>query len=252
MTISPDTLLTVRRIYQKYTNLPAVALGIQHYSPQGGGYHEGNDLLAQAGRLTSDYSKRETHLDQPGSNNASAIDIGYFDVKLSNGRRVTLRDHSAWILDHWNEAWFIRELIYSPDGKTVKRKDRLGIRTTGDNSHLTHDHISYFRDYTLNPAIPAFHQRFWDDMGRTNQKGTTDVGFVIELNVGTDRGWYWSDGLRYKPITTWPQKLKYTEISGKPDVVVTDITMFSLLAGRLDSEVDLDEVEAAKNVSGTE
>ena len=40
----------------------------------------------------------------------------------------------------------IREVIYSPDGKTVKRWDALGIRSTGDTSHLSHTHISWFRD----------------------------------------------------------------------------------------------------------
>lgn len=244
MTNSPQNLLAVRAIYQRYTGLPAVSLGIQHFTPQGGGYHEGNDLLAQAGRLNSDYSKRETHLDQPGTNDASAIDIGYFDVTLPSGRRVTLRDRSAWMLNHWDECWWVRELIYSPDGKVVKRKDRLGIRTTGDDSHLSHDHESYFRDYTLRPEIPAFHQRFWDEM--SGETRGNDMAFVIELQQAGGSTWWWTDGLRYKPIITWPQKLKYSELSGRPDTVVTDLTTFSLLAGRLDSAVDPDQVEAAK------
>lgn len=247
MTNSPQNLLNVRAIYQRYTGLPAVSLGIQHFTPQGGGYHEGNDLLAAAGRLNTDYSKRETHLDQPGTNDASAIDIGYFDVTLPNGRRVTLRDHSAWIIAHWDDAWFIREIIYSPDGHVVKRKDRLGIRTSGDDSHLTHDHVSYFRDYTTNPAIPAFHQRFWDEMSAPlGGAGGNDMGFVVELQQQGGSTWWWADGLRYKPIITWPQKLKYSELSGRPDTVVTDTTTFALIAGRLDTAVDPDEVQAAK------
>ncbi|WP_037684611.1 hypothetical protein, partial [Streptomyces griseus] len=40
----------------------------------------------------------------------------------------------------------IREIIYSPDGQTVKRWDRLGKRSTGDSSHLWHTHFSFFRD----------------------------------------------------------------------------------------------------------
>src|SRR5690606_6657845 len=40
----------------------------------------------------------------------------------------------------------IREVIYSLDGKNVKRWDRLKRRTSGDSSHTFHTHISYFRD----------------------------------------------------------------------------------------------------------
>jgi hypothetical protein len=32
------------------------------------------------------------------------------------------------------DAADIREIIYTPDGKTVQRYDRLGIRSTGDSS----------------------------------------------------------------------------------------------------------------------
>jgi hypothetical protein len=37
-------------------------------------------------------------------------------------------------------------MIYTPDGKTVARWDRLGKRSTGDSSHLWHTHLSFFRD----------------------------------------------------------------------------------------------------------
>lgn len=165
MTYSPQTWLEVRYLFQNKTGLPAVSLGIQHYQPDGGGYHEGNDLLAAAGRQDSDYSKRESVRDRPGTNGASAIDIGWFDVVLRNGRRVTLFDLTRWMLAHiWDaDALWIREIIYSLDGKTVKRFDRLGIRSSGDLSHLTHDHISGFRD-DENVNKVNFFARFWAEM----------------------------------------------------------------------------------------
>lgn len=165
MTDTPWTFLEVRRRFQRETGLPAVSLGIQHYQPQGGGYHEGNDLLAAAGRLHTDYSKRETALDRPGSNYASGIDIGRFRV-VRHGRVVDNAFMVRWLLAELAsgavDTIWIREIIYSLDGRTVKRWDRLGIRSTGDSSHLTHEHVSGFRDYTLSALIPALFNRFWD------------------------------------------------------------------------------------------
>lgn len=210
MTNTPENLRKVRQIYQRYTNLPSVSLGIQHFSPQGGGYHEGDDLLSQGGRLTTDYSKRESALDRNNRvdvNDACAIDIGWFDVRLPNGRRVTLRDRSRWVLEHWDEAPFLRELIYSTDGKTVKRKDRLGKRTSGDLSHTTHDHESYFRSMVRDPRIPAFHQRFWDDMHGVTQPQPTVKGkatmFACTYTGDPKKAIYVSNGIEYRHFKDW-------------------------------------------------
>lgn len=165
MTNTPATFLEVRRRFQRETGLPAASLGIQHYKPDGGGYHEGNDLLAAAGRLHTDYSKRETELDRPGSNDACAIDIGRFRV-LRHGVWVDNAFMMRWVLAEISagapDTLWIREIIYSLDGRTVKRYDRLGIRSTGDSSHRTHEHFSAFRDYVLSNLIPALFNRFWD------------------------------------------------------------------------------------------
>lgn len=167
MTYQPQSLLAVRRLFQEKTRLPAVSLGIQHYRPEGGGYHEGNDLLAQGGRLNTDYSKRESSRDRPGSNAASAIDIGWFDVRTANGRQVTLIDLNRWVERNWNapDAQWMREYIYSLDRKTVKRLDRMKRRTSGDKSHTTHAHASKFRDVHDDSNQPySFFKRFWDEM----------------------------------------------------------------------------------------
>lgn len=147
MTHTPDDLLAVRRYLQEATGLAPVALGVQHYQPDGGGYHEGRDLLAAAGRASSDYSVRESGRDRAGlTDAASAIDIDQgWRQGISEFRRVTLALVAACRAGD-PRTHDIREIIYSPDGKTVHRYDALGVRTSGDPSHLTHTHISFFRD----------------------------------------------------------------------------------------------------------
>ncbi len=170
MTNSPWTFREVRALFQQQTGLSAVALGIQHFEPQGGGYHEGNDLLSRGGRLHTDYSKRETELDRPGSDDASAIDIGRFAVyRRHHEGHMVLVDNALmvrWVLAEIAagapDTLWIREIIYSLDNRVVRRYDRLGVRSSGDFSHLSHEHFSAFRDMVLSASIPALFKRFWE------------------------------------------------------------------------------------------
>lgn len=157
MTYSPDDLAAIRDYLIATLDLqPGTARGVDLEPNEvgisgdpahatSGGYHEGNDDLARVGRLTTDYSKRESPRDRPGSNAASALDIGDF-----NARGHTLRSVSLAIVDACQRGdprtRDIREIIYTPDGVNVHRWDRLGIRTTGDASHLWHTHLSLHRD----------------------------------------------------------------------------------------------------------
>lgn len=163
MTYAPDDLLAVRDYLIRTLDLvPGVARG-QDLEPgevgivgdaahaSSGGYHEGYDDLAAAGRLGYDYSVTESSRDRAGlTNAASALDIGEFDATLASGRRVTLRSLSlavvALCVAGDPRTRDIREVIYTPDGVTVRRWDRLGKRTGGDSSHLWHTHFSLFRD----------------------------------------------------------------------------------------------------------
>lgn len=147
MTYAPDDLLAVRRYLMRITGLDAASLGIQgdpaHASS--GGYHEGNDDLSRVGRLGTDYSKRESARDRPGTNAASALDIGDFVTPRVSLRSLTLGLVQA--AQHGDPRMAdVREIIHTPDGSTVRRWDRLGIRSTGDSSHLYHTHLSFFRD----------------------------------------------------------------------------------------------------------
>jgi hypothetical protein len=159
VTYAPADLLAVRQFLLTSTGLSGDAVGIvgdpDHAST--GGYHEGNDDLARVGRLNTDYSKRESARDRPGTNAASAIDYGTFRKNV-NGVWVSDRTVTAGLVLACQRGdprtRDVREVIYTPDGSTVRRFDRLGIRSTGDSSHLYHTHISFFRDSEGRRARP--------------------------------------------------------------------------------------------------
>ncbi|MES2211363.1 MAG: hypothetical protein V4515_14465 [Chloroflexota bacterium] len=141
-----DPALIEARNYLISLGIPGDAIGIvgdqSHQST--GGYHVGNDVLAQIGKLTTDYSKRQTDRDRPGSNAAMALDIG----GLSGQQLYEL---TAWLIAQCRagapDARNIREVIgrESPAGGIV-HYDALGIQTGEPAGHDTHTHISYFRD----------------------------------------------------------------------------------------------------------
>ncbi|MET9301790.1 hypothetical protein ABZX66_20950 [Micromonospora aurantiaca] len=156
-TTAPDNLLAVRNLLLTYLNVDKKAVraddlepaevGIVGNAAHLGGYHCGADRV-----VSRDYSVIESSRDRTGlSKYASALDVGTFSVR-AGGKTHNLRTFSAWVVAQCKagaaDTRDIREVIYSPDGKTVKRWDRLGKRTTGDSSHLYHTHFSFFRDAT--------------------------------------------------------------------------------------------------------
>ncbi|MBO4208697.1 hypothetical protein [Micromonospora echinofusca] len=148
MTEAPANLLAVRSLLLDHLdNLAPASVGIVGDAHHVGGYHCGSDRVT-----TNDYSVVESPRDSSGlTRYASAIDIGTFSVTVA-GRSHNLRTFSTWCVAQCTagtaDTQDIREVIYSPDGVVVRRWDRLARRTTGDSSHLTHTHVSYFRDAT--------------------------------------------------------------------------------------------------------
>lgn len=145
MTYAPRTLSDARAYIIREYGVPANAVGIVGDSNHWGGYHCGEDRV-----VSGDYSVVESSRDRSGLTDASAgLDIGTFSKRI-DGRALNLAHFSRWLVAECKagapDTRDIREVIYSPDGRTVKRWDRLGRRTSGDNSHLWHTHISYFRD----------------------------------------------------------------------------------------------------------
>ncbi|MEV4482369.1 hypothetical protein [Micromonospora coxensis] len=157
MTTAPANLLAVRRLLLDHLNvdpdtvraddLEPGEVGIVGDAAHSGGYHCGSDRV-----VTNDYSVVESTRDSSGLTlDASALDVGLFEVS-SAGRTHDLRTFSTWCVAqcvaNTPDSRDIREIIYSPDGRTVRRWDRLGKRTSGDDSHLWHTHFSFFRDST--------------------------------------------------------------------------------------------------------
>ncbi|TDC42099.1 hypothetical protein [Micromonospora sp. KC213] len=150
MTSAPDNLLAVRRLLLGGLGphgLASAEVGIVGDPAHRGGYHCGSDRV-----VTGDYSVVESPRDSTGLTlHASALDVGTFSVR-AGGRTHNLMSFSTWCVAQCAadtpDSRDIREIIYSPDGRVVRRWDRLGRRSTGDSSHLWHTHFSFFRDST--------------------------------------------------------------------------------------------------------
>ncbi|MDG4799060.1 hypothetical protein [Micromonospora sp. WMMD980] len=147
-TTAPETLLAARRLLLEHLGghgLSGAAVGIVGDPAHRGGYHCGSDRV-----ISGDYSVVESSRDRSGlAQWACALDVGAFSVATA-GRRYDLPHFSAWLVSECakgtDDTRDIREVIYSLDGRTVVRWDRLGRRRSGDDSHRWHTHISYHRD----------------------------------------------------------------------------------------------------------
>ncbi|WBB67392.1 hypothetical protein [Micromonospora sp. WMMD812] len=155
MTRAPANLLAARSLLLTHLNvdkntvrdsdLEPAEVGIVGDSAHRGGYHCGSDRV-----VTNDYSVVESPRDRAGLTlDAAALDVGQFSVRAGGGTH-TLRSFSTWCVGQCAanaaDTRDIREIIYSPDGRTVRRWDRLARRSSGDDSHLWHTHFSFFRD----------------------------------------------------------------------------------------------------------
>ena len=154
MTRAPANLLAVRDLLLDHLDLTPAAtsgdleaaeVGIVGDPAHRGGYHCGSDRLD-----ADDYSVRESPRDRAGLTlDAAGLDVGWFEVR-TGGTVQNLRTFSLWCVAQCRvdsaDSRDIREIIYSPDGRTVRRWDRLAKRSTGDSSHLAHTHFSFFRD----------------------------------------------------------------------------------------------------------
>jgi hypothetical protein len=148
MTRAPSNLMAVRTLLLDHLGrggLTSAAVGIVGDPNHRGGYHCGSDRVD-----LDDYSVRESRRDRNGlTQDACALDVGWFRLVV-DGTTHNLRTFSAWCAAQCRagapDTRDIREIIYSSDGLEVKRYDALGIRSSGDSSHLSHTHFSYFRD----------------------------------------------------------------------------------------------------------
>ncbi len=165
MTYAPATLQRLAAYWkaQGGTNLGIVGDAAHQARPT---YHNGQDAIARYHRTAlDDYSIRLARDREPFlTNAASAIDLG----KLG-GTYQGLRTFSAWLVARCRgDAKFrfdVREIIYSPDGKIVRRysgPDNIVRDGGGDSSHLFHTHISFYRDSEAREKVPLFAPFFAD------------------------------------------------------------------------------------------
>jgi hypothetical protein len=163
MTFAPPTIIALGKYWRAQGGVLLGIKGDTAHQAKGVSYHLGRDDLKQGA-----YSTR-TARDKAGlSLAASAIDLGRLDGSLTN-----LRDFSAWLVRQCQAnaegTRDIREVIYATTVKgTVKvvRYDReQGIQSepdTGeaDNSHLTHTHVSFYRDSQGRDKVGLFRPYF--------------------------------------------------------------------------------------------
>jgi hypothetical protein len=207
VTYAPASLKNLAAFWESNGGVNLGIVGNQRHCQ---GFHLGRDRIfgacacrpgpsgsCVAGKGWADYSVR-TGRDRNGlTDAASAIDLGRLEGTLAD-----LYAFSRWLVGRAraNAAGTsdLREIIYSPDGQRVlgwSREagvDSAPIPGYGDASHLTHTHISFYRDSQARDKRPLFAPYFTqvpdtatgDDMTvKATAKGTTVSGV---LRVATD------------------------------------------------------------------
>ncbi|MDM4722743.1 hypothetical protein QTQ03_25255 [Micromonospora sp. WMMA1363] len=191
MTRAPATLLAVRELLLDHLGshgLTGGEVGIVGNANHRGGYHCGEDRV-----ISGDYSVIESPRDRAGLTlDAAGLDVGMFEVRASGH---DLRSFSTWCVRQCAanapDTRDIREIIYSPDGRTVRRWDRLRRRATGDLSHLYHTHFSFHRDAIKagRDQTPLF-RRYLTTIGLLEDAMALSAEDLDKVRSATARGIY--------------------------------------------------------------
>jgi hypothetical protein len=240
---APDSLKAARLLLlAKLNGLTSAEVGIvgdTAHAATGSSYHLGKSNLR-----SDSYSIVESSRDRNGlTDAASALDVGEFSHR-AGGRTHTLRTFSAWLVAQCQantpDTRDIREVIYSPDGSTVRRWDRLGKRASGDSSHTFHTHISYFRD-SENRDKTALFRRYLietgieDDMPTVAEIWQTDGIIEAPDGVVDTTNTHWAPGsfLRDASALARANKALLVQILGKlnGDLVDEQAVIAGVLAG---------------------
>ena len=164
MTYAPDTLRDLGAYWTAHGGVNLGVVGDAGHVGRGVSYHLGADQLTATA-----YSRVLTRDKQGLTNAASAIDLGKLNGSLTELRKFSVnlvaiaRANAPGTSD-------MREIIYSPDGATVLRWDReRGYSSApkageADTSHLTHTHISWYRDAEARDHRTAFLPYFEEDL----------------------------------------------------------------------------------------
>ena len=155
-TFAPPPIRALAAYWVAHGGINSGIVGDASHVATGTSYHLGKSALAL------DAYSRQTTRDKAGlSEAASALDLGQTN-------KVELRKFSSWLVAQGQAnapgTSDIREIIYSPDGIEVHRWDRergyaSGTMTgpgQGDDSHLWHTHISFYRDSEFRDKLILF------------------------------------------------------------------------------------------------
>lgn len=182
MTFAPPTLVELGRYWTDHGGVNLGIVGDAAHQATGVSYHLGRDALSAGA-----YSIR-TARDIAGlSNAASAIDLGRL-----RGSLPALRTFSRALVGaaQHNAAGTsdLREIIYSPDGLIVLRWDRERGSASAprpgeaDAGHLTHTHISWYRDAETRDHTTAFRPLLEDDVSPAPI--TDEIPKIVTANAG--------------------------------------------------------------------
>jgi hypothetical protein len=222
---------TLRMLGAYWTERGGVNLGVVGDGRHTKGYHLGEDRIYDGngpGLGSDDYSV-QTPRDRIGlSEAASAIDLGKLGGSLTN-----LYAFSAWLVSRCQAnaegTSDIREVIYSDDGIRVLRWDRQRGYSSAprlgeaDDSHLTHTHISYYRDSELRDKVATF-AAYWappdtstEDAMQFSVKDSTSLGTATVTRntylrtVNGEKVWISAGSQRfvYAKVTLLPDEPAY-------------------------------------------
>lgn len=156
MTYAPPTLRYLEAYWIAQRGVASGIVGNAAHVAKGTSYHLGRSQL-KPGAYSAALPRDVAGLTEA----ASAIDLGALDGSL-----VNLQAFSVWLVGqcqaHAPGSADIREIIYTPDGNLPIHRwsdPDQQVYTgpgNGDNSHLWHTHVSYYRDSEASDKIGLF------------------------------------------------------------------------------------------------
>jgi LysM repeat protein len=199
MTFAPKTIKELASFWEDHGGRNLGIVGDTKHQQKGTSYHLGRSQLAVG--AYSVRLKRDRRGKFP-TEAASALDLGKLEKSIPK-----LRKFSNWLVEQAKDGKTpdIREIIWSPDGREVRRWDSsLGVvivslrrrkdktivivnKGNGDATHFRHTHISFYRDSQANPKVAYFEPFFLkpqpDPEPVPDPEDDVDVGLDDEEDV---------------------------------------------------------------------
>ena len=189
MTYIPKTIAQFAKVWTDHGGVNSGIVGDARHT---GGYHLGRDrLFSSTGKGWSDYSL-QLQRDKNGlTNAASAMDFG----KLG-GSLTKLQHFSRWLVDKCKAdpkaRYLVREFIYTPNGQLpIHRYSGPDNKVytgpgSGDNTHLWHSHLSFYRDTEYKDKTWLLNEYFAQFATPPDTSTGDDMGVPLYLSATKD------------------------------------------------------------------